>query len=291
VTALRWKRTEDGAVLEGFGGPLAQYVKAPSMPRVHSPRPYLHPVRSLAGRALTQLSPSDHRHHYGVSLAVADVNGTTYWGGRTFVRDQGSTLLANHGRQVSTNLHVDETVVGDTVTWLDHQDRPQLSERRELTAVHVPEAEGWALGWHSELTAPTGVTIASPATNGRPGAGYGGIFWRHPPADVLTPSGNTESAAHGATSPWIALTTSSTSLVLIQDTAPPLPWFVRITDYTGAGPSLAWDAPRKLTPGCPLTTSLLALIVDRRLSAAEAADLAEFSSSRVRSFAVEEASS
>jgi LacI family transcriptional regulator len=268
VTGPRWKLVEDGAELEG----VARYVTTPSMPRVHSPRPYLHPLRSLAGHPLTQVNPSDHPHHYGVSLAVADVNGTTYWGGRTFVRDQGSMLLANHGRQVSTNLDVDGAVLRDTVTWLDQHDRPQLSERRELTAAAIPD--GWAIGWRSELTSSTGVTIASPATNGRPGAGYGGIFWRHPPAGILTPDGNTESAAHGAASRWIALTTASTSVVLIQDEGDPLPWFVRLTDYTGAGPSLAWDTPLKLTPGSPVTVSLLALIVDRRLTADAAAVLA-----------------
>ena len=68
---------------------------------MHAPRPYLHPVHSAAGTALTETSPVDHRHHYGVSMAVPVVNGTNYWGGRTFLRDEGPTLLPNHGRQVS----------------------------------------------------------------------------------------------------------------------------------------------------------------------------------------------
>ncbi|TCO42304.1 methane monooxygenase PmoA-like [Kribbella antiqua] len=262
-----WQLASDGALLEG----LARYVTTSSMPLVHSPRPYLHPLRSLAGHQLTEVNPDDHPHHYGLSLAVADVNGTSYWGGRTFVRDQGSIMLANHGRQVSTGLSADGPVLTDSVTWLDHHDRPQLFEQRSLTA--APLAEGWALSWRSELTSPYGVTIASPATNGRPGAGYGGIFWRHPPGEVLTPYGNTESAAHGSTSPWIALTTASTTVVLIQDD--PLPWFVRRTGYTGAGPALAWDTPLKIAPGCPLTVSLRAVILDRRLTADEAADLAK----------------
>ena len=48
---------------------------------------------------MTEIAPADHLHHVGVSLAPADVDGTSYWGGRTYVRDVGSTMLDNHGRQ------------------------------------------------------------------------------------------------------------------------------------------------------------------------------------------------
>jgi LacI family transcriptional regulator len=288
----RWTPTDDGAVLEGFETPLTRYVNGGSMPRVHSPRPYLHPVQSLAGRTLTQVSPRDHRHHYGISMAVPDVNGTSYWGGRTFLRGQGSALLSNHGRQVSTELTVDESgsVLIDALTWVDHQGRELLLEQRELTAVLIPEVEGWVIGWHSTLTAPTGATIASPAANGRPGAGYGGIFWRLPLAEyteTVSPNGSTESDAHGARSHWIALNSrtgsSWASVVLIQDTDEPLPWFVRASDYVGAGPSLAWDSPRVLSATQTFGTSLLGLVVDRRLPTDDAADLADLALARIRS--------
>ena len=66
---------------------------------VDSPRPFAHPVITLTGVAVTEIAPADHLHHVGVSLAPADVDGTSYWGGRTYVRDVGSTMLDNHGRQ------------------------------------------------------------------------------------------------------------------------------------------------------------------------------------------------
>ncbi|NUR95656.1 MAG: oxidoreductase, partial [Kribbellaceae bacterium] len=44
---------------------LARYEFGRRMPQVHAPRPYLHPVRTLGGRPLTEVSPVDHRHHYG----------------------------------------------------------------------------------------------------------------------------------------------------------------------------------------------------------------------------------
>jgi LacI family transcriptional regulator len=261
------------------------------MPQVHSPRPYLHPIHSLSGRAVTELSPVDHRHHYGLSLTIADVDGTSYWGGRTFLPGQGPTLLRNHGRQISTGVEVDESGARlcESITWADQHDRQQLLEHRELTGLIIPEAEAWALGWHSRLTAPAGATISSPALRGRPGAGYGGIFFRLVFADsteVLTADADSESGAHGSRSPWLAFCgrhgTQWTSVVLVQDTeSEPIPWFVRVADYVGAGPALAWDAPCVIGAGADLDIGLVSLIVDRRLSTQDAVDLAELARARV----------
>lgn len=287
----RWRIDSAGAVLEGRDLPLARYSTGTDLPRVHSPRPYLHPVHSLSGRAVTQVSPVDHRHHYGLSLTVADVDGTSYWGGRTFLPGQGPTLLRNHGRQISTRTDIDESVsrLRESLTWADQHDRQQLLEERELTGVIIPEAEAWVLGWHSHLTAPAGATISSPALRGRPGAGYGGIFCRLVSADsteVLAADASSESDAHGSRSPWIAFGGRHgrewTSVVLVQDPGTdPLPWFVRVADYVGAGPSLAWDTPRVIAAGDALDIGLVMLVVDRRLTAQDAADLADLALARI----------
>ena len=283
----RWRVDSLGAVLEHRDLPLTRYSDGTGMPQVHSPRPYLHPIHSLSGRAVTDLSPVDHRHHYGLSLTVADVDGTSYWGGRTFLPGQGPTLLRNHGRQISTGIEVDESGLRETLTWADQHDRQQLLEHRELTGVIIPEAEAWALGWHSRLTAPSGATISSPALRGRPGAGYGGIFLRLASADsteVLTADATTESGAHGSRSPWLAFCgrhgADWTSVILVQD-GEPRPWFVRVADYVGAGPALAWDSTCVIGAGEDLEIGLVTLVVDRRLSTQDAADLADLASARV----------
>ncbi|HET6989322.1 MAG TPA: substrate-binding domain-containing protein, partial [Kribbella sp.] len=122
---VRWQRQGDIFELGSDSGMLARYEFGRRMPQVHSPRPYLHPVRTLGGQPLTEVSPVDHRHHYGVSLAVAGVNGTSHWGGRTFVRDQGPTLLTNHGQQRSRDVTVDgDHTLSDDLTWYDEQGRP-----------------------------------------------------------------------------------------------------------------------------------------------------------------------
>src|SRR5699024_11879106 len=98
-TPPRWAPGEHAWNLQHGDSLLAELDDGASMAPVHSPRPHLHPVRTLAGRSMTVVTPTDHRHHYGVSLALPDVNGSTYWRGRTFVEGRGSTLLSTHGTQ------------------------------------------------------------------------------------------------------------------------------------------------------------------------------------------------
>jgi len=292
MTLPPWRLEESAAFLEGPQVALARYALGDRMPRVHAPRPHLHPVRTLRGIALTETSPRDHRHHYGLSIAVADVNGTSYWGGRTFIRDEGPTLLQNHGRQVSSGVRaVNSNAVGvsaggswlvDDVLWFDQDGAAQIREDRMIRGVLLPQAQAWALRWQSILHAEHGdLAFDSPATNGRPGAGYGGLFWRLPMAEetiVLTENGVGEDNAHGSSSPWLAFVQRRadvwTTLVLAQTPGAPRPWFVRAADYVGAGPALAWDQPLTVSDGDSLELELVAVLADRQLSQRDAADLA-----------------
>jgi len=275
-----WQRQGDIFELGTDSGLLARYEFGRRMPQVHSPRPYLHPVRTLGGQPLTEVSPVDHRHQYGVSLAVAGVNGTSHWGGRTFVRGQGPTLLTNHGQQRSRDVTVDDGhTLSDDLTWYDEQGRPQLVERRRLTG-SLAEG-GWRLDWQSVLTARYGsIRIDSPATTGRPNSGYGGILWRLPFADttaVLSSDGEGTDAAFGSLSPWLAFVQhrgeTVTTLLLVQP-GEIRPWFLRSTEYVGAGPALAWGSPLTLQPNQDLALSLTAVVLDRPVDLAEAAELA-----------------
>lgn len=274
------------------GAPLARREPGDRVPRIHAPRPYLHPVHTLAGVALTDAGPVDHRHHYGVSIALPDVNGTSHWGGRTFLRDVGPTLLENHGTQVATALRVapdDTATLVEDVLWSDEQGNPQLTEERRLGGRLLPGVLPelapdalWVLSWDSTLHASHGsLEIRSPATNGRPGAGYGGLFWRLPAADrtrVLSAAGEGESAAHGSSSPWVAFTqqhaAGPATLVLAQPGVV-RPWFLRSAEYPGACPALAWDAPLFVPDGGSVQVRLVAALVDAELTLDQAATVAE----------------
>ncbi len=269
------------------GMPLARYVDGSRLPTIHSPRPYLHPLHSLAGVPLTESEPVDHRHHYGLGVAVPDVNGTSYWGGRTFVADAGPTLLANHGRQVSTGVTIDPMAphqLVDTLEWRDEHGAPQLDERRRIGA-RLLDDDGWVLEWRTTLHATHGpLEIRSPATNGRPGAGYGGVFWRLPTAaetTVLSAGGTGEDVAHGSTSPWVAFVQhhrdrdgERTTTTLLTQTSPARHWFLRAADYPGACPALVWDTPLVVPASGTVETGVVAALLDRELDLDEAARLA-----------------
>ncbi|WP_243738226.1 DUF6807 family protein [Cellulomonas shaoxiangyii] len=262
--------------------PLARYVTGADLPPVHARRPYLHPVHTAGGTALTDVSPVDHRHHYGMSFAVPVVNGTSYWGGRTFLRDEGPTLLPNHGRQVPRSRRVVGGTLVEDVAWLDERDEPLLREDRTLEAHPWADARAWLLRWSSTLHAEHGeLRIESPATNGRPQAGYGGLFWRLAAADTTSVLGEGlagEQAVHGSRSPWLAFVQrrelASATLLLVQPPEQLRPWFVRVAEYPGAGPALAWDSVTRVPAGGTLEAGLAAVLVDRALGADEAAELA-----------------
>jgi LacI family transcriptional regulator len=272
---IGWQQQGDIFELGSSAGLLARYEFGRRMPQVHAPRPYLHPVRTLGGHPLTEVSPVDHRHHYGVSLAIPQVNGTSHWGARTYIRGQGPTLLRNHGQQRSRGVTIDDRELTDDITWYDEQGRPQLVERRRLTGALA--FGGWRLDWRSVLTARYGpVQIDSPATSGREGAAYGGIFWRLPIAatTVLSADGHGLDAAFGSSSPWLAFVQGEVSLLLVQPEQV-WPWFLRTEAYVGACPALAWDEPLVLPPNQELSLSLTAVLLDRALDADEAKTLAD----------------
>jgi hypothetical protein len=57
---------------------VAEYRTNPALLITESPRPYLHPVRTLGGAVVTELHPEDHPHHMGVSVSITDVSGRTF---------------------------------------------------------------------------------------------------------------------------------------------------------------------------------------------------------------------
>jgi LacI family transcriptional regulator len=183
-------------------------------------------------------------------------------------------MIPNHGRQRRDRLHIDGHSLDERLSWVDHTGTTQLVEVRELHSAELDN--GWALRWRSHLKATMdAITFGSPATNGRDGAGYGGIFWRFAPeiARVFSPAGETERDVHGAATPWLAFTfpERGTTVVLAQG-ADPLPWFVRFAEYLGAGPSIAWDAPRTIAEGGELDLELTAFVLDEELDDAAAVE-------------------
>ncbi|HJV99636.1 MAG TPA: DUF6807 family protein [Arthrobacter sp.] len=284
------------------GRAVADYQDGSRIRAVSSPRPYLHPVRTLGGTVVTDHQPLDHVWHLGVGVALQDVDGVNFWGGRTYTRAAGEYVWRpDHGTIVRTGQSVVEQSRADgrleeTLSWNGPDGAPLLTEQRTWTWA-AAGTSAWRLTLDFALS-PAGdhpVSLGSPGSNGRHQGGYGGFFWRLPEcsgATVWTPgaagtgtgsgTGEThtgEAAVHGSVTPWLAWSGSfsggtddggtgdsapqgAATLVFVAAEDSTDPWFVRVDGYPGVGQSLAWDAPVIAEPGTPVRRSVTVFIAD-----------------------------
>ncbi|TAP40515.1 DUF6807 family protein [Arthrobacter sp. S39] len=272
------------------GHAVADYQDGSHIRAVSSPRPYLHPVRTLAGTVVTDHQPLDHVWHLGVGVALQDVDGVNFWGGRTYTRAAGEYVWRpDHGTIVRTGEPSQQDgQLAETLSWNGLDGAPVLTEQRTWTWA-AAGSSAWRLTLDFALS-PAGdqpVSLGSPGSNGRHQGGYGGFFWRLPEcpgATVWTPgvAGETstgEAAVHGSVTPWLAWSGSfsagtddggtgdsaasgAATLVFVASEGSTDPWFVRVDGYPGVGQSLAWDAPVIAEPGIPVRRSVTVFIAD-----------------------------
>jgi Methane oxygenase PmoA len=253
---------------------VAEYVTEPQVDPLHGPRPFLHPVRTLAGVPVTDALPEDHRWHLGVSVCMQDVEGTNLWGGRTYVRGQGYTWLDDHGR-IEHDGWLDRTPdrLSHRLRWLDRDGGTLLVEERSIAAVAVDE-RAWLLDFGYELRNPNDhpVRLGSPATNGRPdGAGYGGFFWRARSAEtpgVFTADAEGEERVSGSAAAWVVLSgTDGAARYTIgcAGLGEGDRWFVRAAQYPGICVALAFDRVRTVEPDAALSRRHRVLVADGAL--------------------------
>jgi predicted dehydrogenase len=251
-----------------------------------TPRPYLHPVRTLAGVVVTATHPADHDWHTGVGMAIPDVNGTSFWGGGTYLHGTGYRMLDDHGVVSGDEVRTEAAGFRQRLSWVGRSGRTELVEdRRVHWDALTPQA--WRLGFTSALTAEQEATIESPGSKGRVGGGYGGFFWRFPACedvDVFTPTARGEDAVHGSVAPWVAwaadfaagpgLGGPATVVVRSPETVRRAePWVVRVSSYPGLGSALAWDRPLVLAAGETLERAFDVVVVDGRLDADAVAEV------------------
>ncbi|MGW0737517.1 DUF6807 domain-containing protein [Streptomyces sp. NPDC002851] len=281
-------------LLRCSGRTVGLYSYRPDVAPTLSPRPYLHPVRTLGGTTVTEERPADHPHHLGVGVAVADVRGHNFWGGNTFVRGTGPVALDNHGIQhhQGFKLRDPDGFVAD-LSWTagtagahGGSCGPELLRERRTVAVTELTDTAWALDFTFSLTNPTRepLTLGSPATNGRPGAAYGGFFWRAPKEarapQVFTADTDGEESAHESRADWLALSGTSPAwqpwtLVFAGATEETRrdPWFVRAAEYPGVGSSLAHAERLAVPPGGTVVRRIVTVVADGHLDRDTAAAL------------------
>lgn len=266
------------------GKAVAEYQDGSHIRAVSSPRPYLHPVRTLGGTVVTDHQPLDHVWHLGVGVALQDVDGVNFWGGRTYTREASQYVWRpDHGRITVTETAVEETAAAsgspgrlrERLSWNGPDGAPVLAEDRTWTWAGVGPSV-WSLSLEFALS-PAGskpVSLGSPGSNGRHGGGYGGFFWRLPEcrdATVWTPAGSGEAGVHGSVTRWLAWAGKfdggkAATLVFVAPRDATDPWFVRVDGYPGVGQSLAWDAPVIAEPGEPVRRRITVFVADGSLA-------------------------
>jgi predicted dehydrogenase len=257
---------------------VARYETAPTLEPKLSPRPFLDPVRTLGGTIVSARKPADHQWHLGVGVAIQDVAGVNFWGGRTYVGDEGYVWRDDHGtiRHLGWTGKTSRSLDHD-LAWMSPDHRCLLVEQRSICAAAVDgKPDRWILEFRFALRNVSGreVSLGSPGSHGRSGGGYGGFFWRLPRSaagsEVCTDRAIGEERVHGSVAPWIAWTGRDSdgdgafTLVIApgDEAAAADPWFVRMADYPGLGSALAWDHPVTLGPADNTTRCLRALVVD-----------------------------
>lgn len=178
-------RTDDTLDVRVGNTVVAEYRVTSDVEPVNTPKPYFHPLRTLAGTVITGFAPDDHPWHHGLQFAFPRVGEHNLWGGGTYVSpDEGYRVLDDQG----SIRHDAWGTVSDTdgtarfehdLTWLGREGEKLIAERREV-AVVVHDGLGWTMDVTSTLTNATDgpLALATPAQRGRPDGGYGGLFLR-----------------------------------------------------------------------------------------------------------------
>ncbi|GAA0466450.1 hypothetical protein Aca07nite_76970 [Actinoplanes capillaceus] len=238
------------------GEPLFSYVYAPGTQQRESPKPYLHPIRTLAGDLVSLYRPHDHVWHKGIAWSLPHVGDHNFWGGPTYVHGQSYVQKPNNGtaahRAVTELSATDRTAtLVHELDWTSQQGEPVISEQRALTAT-VADDTNWVLVFETRMTNVSGGTLAfgSPTTKGRENAGYGGLFWRGPRSftggTVQSPDGVGADDLRGKRADWFAFRgrhdesgRSSTVLMVDDSTNPQHPpqWFTRSAEFACLNPA------------------------------------------------------
>jgi hypothetical protein len=279
------------------GAELFRYVYRPGDPQRESPRPYFHPVWTLGGDLVTIYRPHDHVWHKGIALSLPHVGPDNFWGGPTF-RDGGYVQLRNDGamrhdgfeaaivtgagaagaRGGATNARGGVARIDERLTWVTEGGQAVIGERRRIAAAAWPAEQAWGIAFETTLgnisAAP--IVFASPTTEGRPAAGYGGLFWRGPRSftggRVILPDADGGDELMGRRAPWLAFAgqhdgqRGGWSTLVFADSpgnfSYPSQWFVRSTPFAAVCPAPFFAATRTLPAGAELTLRHDVVIAD-----------------------------
>src|SRR3981081_4570977 len=169
------------------GDRLFRYVYRPWEPQVESPRPYLHPVRTLGGELASLYRPHDHVWHKGIAWSLWPVSDENFWGGPSYLRDRGYQQLPNNGSMRHERFDLVELRDGvlrldERLGWGTQGGQTWIWGRPRRAAPAPPALAAWRFSFLAGMRNTSGdsISFGSPTTRGRDNAGYSGLMWRGP---------------------------------------------------------------------------------------------------------------
>lgn len=271
-----------------YGGQsLFRYVYRPDTPQFESPKPYFHPMHTLSGNLVTNFRPHDHVWHKGLCMTMAVLNDQNFWGGNTYVHGRGYVQLDNNGGMFHQAWQQIDAAPGavtlvESLDWITQAGARWIDETRRI-AVHSvdPAAGAWTLDFGCRLTNvhDEPLVFGSPTTEGRPMAGYGGLFWRGPRSfrggEARAAGGLNGDDIMGATAEWLAYSglhdgSGDRSTLLFLDHPAnlryPNQWFMRSEPFACASFAFTFDTTYSLPPGETIDQRYRIIITDGALS-------------------------
>lgn len=275
MSSLRLQH-ETGKAVTLFAGErlLCRYVYVSGVAPKESPKPYFHPLNSLAGDTLTNFRPNDHPWHHALAFTLTDVSGFNFWGGPTCRPADGYQWRDDHGEQrhtAWTKLEAagNTATLAHTLEWRTPKEVFFREERTIGITVNFT-AQSWSLHWRARLVNATGRTLelGNPhSAGGKPGSHYTGLQFRGArellddhldPTIKIVAEGGREGveAVHGAPARWMEWhgqldETLRRVIIRFENNPGPLHWFVR-RNYPLATFPLQFDQNRALAAGAAL---------------------------------------
>ncbi|GAB2897970.1 DUF6807 domain-containing protein [Streptomyces mayteni] len=278
----------------GHGGvELLSYVYRPDADPFESRKPYIHPLRTLAGNLASGYRPNDHRWHKGLQMTASHLSEQNFWGGNSYLgpetgyqRVEERVGSMRHDGFGSLHAEDDRFTLAENLTWVANNGDEWAVEQRGVTVYAIdPTAGAYAVDWSIRLTnvREEPLRFGSPTTAGREMAGYTGLQWRGPRdftgGRVITPKGQaTDQETMGtpaADAPWLAFTAThddvdaDTTLVfahapenLGEGAVHASHWFVRSQPIPTVAFSWAFFEEFELAPGASFDYRYRVVVAD-----------------------------
>lgn len=167
---------------------LFTYVYAPDPHPAEVRKPYVHPLRTLAGSLVSGYRPSGHRWHKGLQMTAGLVAGQNFSGAHPCREPESGRAeervgSMRHDGFSHFEVAEDRLRFVERLTWVENGGQEWAAERRTIELHSVDPKEGaWALDWSLHLInmRDEPLRFGSATTAGGEPAGCTGLNWRGP---------------------------------------------------------------------------------------------------------------